>query len=61
MANTKNNNLLYTVLVLIGLLLLLIPFFIFDIGSSVNGTGHLARFGFHILAFAAALLAGSAF
>ncbi len=57
----KNNNLLYTVLVIVGLLLLLIPFFIFDVGSSVNGTGHLTRFGLHILAFTSALFIGSMF
>ncbi len=55
----KNNNLLYGTLLIVCLLLLLIPFFIFHPGSAVHGTSHLARFGWHILAFVSALFAGS--
>lgn len=57
--NKKNNNLLYTAVVLAGLVLLLLPFFIFNIGSELNGTSHLTRFALHLLAFTGAILAGS--
>ncbi len=59
MAKKDNNNILYITLLLGGLLLLLIPFFIFDLNGSTTFFGHLGRFGLHILAFGAALVAGS--
>ncbi len=55
----KNNNLLYTILVVVGLLLIMIPFFLFDIGGSSTILTHIGRFGLHILAFGSAIIAGS--
>jgi len=55
----NNNNLIYASLVIAGLLLLLIPFFMYDIG--IGTLEHFGRFGLHVLAFVAAIFAGSIF
>ena len=61
MANKDNNNLVYGILLVVGLLLLLIPFLLFDLSGPITLLGHLGRLGLHIAAFVTALVAGSLF
>jgi hypothetical protein len=61
MAEKKNNNVLYITLVCVGLLLLIIPFFIFAPQGTTTFFGHIGRFGLHMLAFGTALVAGALF
>ena len=57
----KKNNLLYGILVFVGVLLLLIPFLVSDLNGATTFFGHLARFGWHVAAFVVAIVGGSLF
>jgi hypothetical protein len=60
MANkTKNNNLLYGTLTALAVILLILPFFIFDFTGESPLKTNLGRLFFHMLSFGGAIVAGT--
>ncbi|MFN3402451.1 MAG: PDZ domain-containing protein [Cytophagaceae bacterium] len=61
MNKLNRENLLYIALAAVGILLLILPLVLFDNGDKTTASGLITRFSFHIISFAAALVAGSLF